>query len=316
MSSIRRELRPPALLFGGSDSKSGHHSGIQSRFSLLLHAAACYKIFMATPLTIGFLGAGKMATALARGFVRAEIATPKHIIAGDVSPAARTTFTRETGAKTTAANADVLKFASVLILAVKPDQVAGVLTDLRGGFARDHLLISIAAGVMLAKMEAALPAGARVIRVMPNTPALVGEAAAAFALGKSATVADGELAKKLLSAVGVAFQVKEPLLDAVTGLSGSGPAYVYQFIEALSDGGVAAGLPRDVATRLAAQTVLGAAKMVLETGQHPGALKDQVTSPGGTTIEGLHELEKGQLRATVMSAVRVATEKSKKLGQG
>ncbi len=271
---------------------------------------------MATPLTIGFLGAGKMATALARGFVRAEIATPKHIIAGDVSPAARTTFTRETGAKATAANADVLKFASVLVLAVKPDQVAGVLTDLRGSFAGNHLLISIAAGVTLARMEAALPAGTRVIRVMPNTPALVGEAAAAFALGKSATAADGDLAKKLLSAVGVAFQVKESLLDAVTGLSGSGPAYVYQFIEALSDGGVAAGLPRDVATRLAAQTVLGAAKMVLETGQHPGALKDQVTSPGGTTIEGLHELEKGQLRATVMSAVRAATEKSKKLGQG
>jgi pyrroline-5-carboxylate reductase len=150
---------------------------------------------------------------------------------------------------------------------------------------------------------------------MPNTPALVGAGASAFAPGKSATAADGELAKKLLSAVGLAIQVKEPLLDAVTGLSGSGPAYVYQFIEALSDGGVAAGLPRDVATQLAAQTVLGGAKMVLETGQHPGALKDQVTSPGGTTIEGLHELEKGKLRAAVMSAVRAATEKSKKLGQ-
>jgi pyrroline-5-carboxylate reductase len=169
--------------------------------------------------------------------------------------------------------------------------------------------------VTISKLENLLPAGARVIRVMPNTPALVGEAASAFTLGKSATAADGELAKKLLSAVGVAFQVKENLLDAVTGLSGSGPAYVYQFIEALSDGGVAAGLPRDIATKLAAQTVLGAAKMVLETGQHPGALKDQVTSPGGTTIEGLHALEKGKLRATVMSAVRAATEKSKKLGQ-
>jgi pyrroline-5-carboxylate reductase len=270
---------------------------------------------MATKLTIGFLGAGKMATALARGFVRAEIVFPKEIIAGDVSAAARTAFAKETGAKIAAANSDVLKFASVLILAVKPDQVAGVLAEQRGNFTNEHLLISIAAGVTLAKMEAALPAGARVIRVMPNTPALVGEAAAAFALGKSATAADGELAKKLLSAVGIAFQVKEPLLDAVTGLSGSGPAYVYQFIEALSDGGVAAGLPRDIATKLAAQTVLGAAKMVLETGQHPGALKDQVTSPGGTTIEGLHELEKGKLRATVMSAVRAATEKSKKLGQ-
>jgi pyrroline-5-carboxylate reductase len=144
---------------------------------------------------------------------------------------------------------------------------------------------------------------------------LVGESATGFSLGKSATSADAEIAKSLFSSVGIAFQVKEALLDAVTGLSGSGPAYVYQFIEALSDGGVAAGLPRDIATKLAAQTVLGSAKMVLETGQHPGALKDQVTSPGGTTIEGLHELEKGKLRGTVMSAVRAATEKSKKLGQ-
>src|SRR5205085_1198515 len=157
---------------------------------------------------------------------------------------------------------------------------------------------------------------APVMRVMPNTPALVGASATGFALGKSATAADADRAKKLFSAVGVAFQVKESLLDAVTGLSGSGPAYVYLFIEALSDGGVAAGLPRDVATRLAAQTLLGSAKMVLETGQHPGALKDMVTSPGGTTIEGLHELEKGKLRATIMNAVRAATEKSRKLGQG
>ena len=270
-----------------------------------------------SPVTVltGFLGAGKMATALARGFVRAEIVFPREIIAGDLSDTALKNFTKETGAKAAASNDEVLKFANIVILAVKPDQVAGVLAEQRGNFTNEHLLISIAAGVTLAKMEAALPAGARVIRVMPNTPALVGEAAAAFALGKSATAADGDLATKLLSAVGVAFPVKESLLDAVTGLSGSGPAYVYQFIEALSDGGVAAGLPRDIATKLAAQTVLGAAKMVLETGQHPGALKDQVTSPGGTTIEGLHELEKGKLRATVMSAVRAATEKSKKLGQ-
>jgi len=164
-------------------------------------------------------------------------------------------------------------------------------------------------------LEPALPAGARVIRVMPNTPALVGAGASAFAAGRHATPADAELAGRLLSAVGLALPVKETLLDAVTGLSGSGPAYAYQFIEALSDGGVAAGLPRDVATKLAAQTVLGAARMVLETGLHPGLLKDQVTSPGGTTIEGLHELEKGRLRGTVMSAVRAATERSKKLGQ-
>jgi pyrroline-5-carboxylate reductase len=270
---------------------------------------------MATKLTIGFLGAGKMATALARGFIQAELVGLKDIVAADPVDAARKHFTDEIGVMTTESNADLAKTANVLILAVKPDQCTGVLTRLRSKFTTNHLLISIAAGVTLAKLESALPPGARVIRVMPNTPALVGRAASAFALGKCATPADGELARRLLSAVGIAFQVKEPLLDAVTGLSGSGPAYVFQFIEALSDGGVAAGLPRDLATKLAAQTVLGAAKMVLETGQHPGALKDQVTSPGGTTIEGLHELEKGRMRAIVMSAVRAATEKSKKLGQ-
>jgi pyrroline-5-carboxylate reductase len=271
---------------------------------------------MPSRLNIGFLGAGKMAAALARGFINAEIVFPREIVAGDPHDAARKHFAGEIGAKTVAANAEVVKFANVLILATKPDQVSTALTDISGAFTKNHLLISIAAGVTLARLEAALPAGARVIRVMPNTPALVGAGASAFALGKNATAADGELAKKLLSAVGVALQVKEPLLDAVTGLSGSGPAYVYQFIEALSDGGVASGLPRDIATRLAAQTVMGAAKMVLETGQHPAALKDQVTSPGGTTIEGLHALEKGRLRAIVISAVRAATEKSKKLGQG
>ena len=270
---------------------------------------------MATSSNIGFLGAGKMATALAKGFVRAEIAFPKEISAADPVDAARKHFAAELGATTSASNLEVARGATVLILATKPDQAAAALAEIHGAFTKRHLLISIAAGVTLEKLEAALPAGARVIRVMPNTPALVGEGASAFALGKNATAADSELAKELLSAVGVALQVKENLLDAVTGLSGSGPAYVYQFIEALSDGGVASGLPRDIATKLAAQTVLGAAKMVLETGQHPGALKDQVTSPGGTTIEGLHELEKGKLRATVMSAVRAATEKSKKLGQ-
>jgi pyrroline-5-carboxylate reductase len=271
---------------------------------------------MAAQLKIGFLGAGKMATALAKGFINAKLVKANQLCAADPFEAARKHFTAATSAKAVAANLPVAQTANVLILATKPDQVAAALAEISGAFTKKHLLISIAAGVTLAKLEAALPAGARVIRVMPNTPALVGAGASAFAPGKNASVADAELAKKLLSAVGIALPVKESLLDAVTGLSGSGPAYVYQFIEALSDGGVAAGLPRDIATKLAAQTVLGGAKMVLETGQHPGTLKDQVTSPGGTTIEGLHELEKGKLRATVISAVRAATEKSKKLGQG
>jgi pyrroline-5-carboxylate reductase len=271
---------------------------------------------MSAKLTIGFLGAGKMAAALARGFVRAGLLTARQVIARDPSEAARAAFAKEVGAKTTASNPEVAKFADVLVLAVKPDQVSTVLADVRDHFTAKHCLISIAAGMPLAKLEAGLGTGARLIRVMPNTPALVGASATAFALGKSARPEDGELAQKLFSAIGLAFQVKEALLDAVTGLSGSGPAYVCLFIEGLSDGGVAAGLPREVATRLAAQTVLGSAKMVLETGLHPGVLKDMVTSPGGTTIEGLHELEKGKVRGALISAVRAAAEKSRKLGQG
>jgi pyrroline-5-carboxylate reductase len=159
-------------------------------------------------------------------------------------------------------------------------------------------------------MEAAAAPGTRIVRVMPNTPALVGASASAFAAGSAATRADAETAQRLLGSVGLAMEVKEKLLDAVTGVSGSGPAYAFMMIEALADGGVAAGLPRDIAQRLAAQTLLGAAKMVLETGQHPGALKDAVCSPGGTTIEAVHELEKGGLRATLISAVRAASEKA------
>src|SRR5437660_7120962 len=271
---------------------------------------------MSTKPAMGFLGSGRMAAALAKGFIQAKLAGADQVIASDPIDAARSSFARETGAKTTASNLAAVKFAGVLLLAVKPDQVADVLEEIRGEFTENHLLISIAAGVTLARLEGDLGSGAHVIRVMPNTPALVGASATAYAPGKNATAEDGRLAQKLFSAIGVAFQLKESLLDAVTGLSGSGPAYVYLMIEALSDGGVAAGLPRDVATKLTAQTVLGSAKMVLETGQHPGALKDMVTSPGGTTIEGLHELEKGKLRGTVMSAVRAATEKSRKLGQG
>jgi len=271
---------------------------------------------MAAKLTLGFLGTGKMATALAKGFIRAGLVAPRQVFGSDPIAAARTAFGKATGARIVVGNPRVVEVASVLILAVKPDQVATVLGEIRDAFTPRHLLISIAAGVPTARLESALPPRARVVRVMPNTPALVGASASGFALGKSATRADGELAQRLFSAVGIAYPLKETLLDAVTGLSGSGPAYVCLFIEGLSDGGVAAGLPREVATRLAAQTVLGGAKMVLETGQHPGTLKAMVTSPGGTTIEGLHELEKGNLRGSLISAVRAATEKSKKLGQG
>jgi pyrroline-5-carboxylate reductase len=270
---------------------------------------------MSSNLTMGFLGAGRMASALAKGFVQAGLLTADQIIASDPIEAARTHFVQTVGSRTTASNSEVAGFARVIILSVKPDQVEEVLSEVRNYFTAGCLVVSIAAGVTLTKLEAALNPGAHVIRVMPNTPALVGASATAFALGKSASVEDGQLALKLFSAVGVAYQLKESLLDAVTGLSGSGPAYVYLMIEALSDGGVAAGLPREIATNLAAQTLLGAAKMVLETRLHPGALKDMVTSPGGTTIEGLHELERCGVRGALMQAVRAATEKSRKLGQ-
>jgi pyrroline-5-carboxylate reductase len=270
---------------------------------------------MPAKLTIGFLGAGKMATALAQGFIKAGLVTARDILASDPAEAACEAFAKATGAKTTAFNPDVVRFANVLILAVKPDQIPGLLTEIRPQLTDKQLLISIAAGLPLSRLEAAAGEGVRLIRVMPNTPALVGASATGYALGQWAQPQDGTLTQKLFSSVGVAFAVKECLLDAVTGLSGSGPAYGYLIIEALSDGGVAAGLPRDIATRLAAQTLLGSARMVLETGLHPGALKDMVTSPGGTTIEGLHELEKGMLRGTLMNAVRAASEKARRMGQ-
>ena len=265
-------------------------------------------------LAVAVIGGGKMGAALIKGIVRAGVSAAKRIWVAEPADAARAALAKETGVNVTTGNADAAKHARVVILAVKPDVVPAALAQIKPAFTKDHLLLSIAAGVTLARLEAALPAGARVIRAMPNTPALVGAGAAGFALGSAATAADAALAQQILGAVGLAFQLPEKLLDAVTGLSGSGPAYIYMVIESLSDGGVAVGLPRDVATRLAAQTVLGAAKMVLDTGLHPGVLKDQVTSPGGTTIEGIHALESGSLRATFMRAVKAATEKSKLLG--
>lgn len=271
---------------------------------------------MSAQLTLGFIGAGKMATALAGGFIRAGILSAQQLTASDPSDAARSAFAKETGGRVTKSNREVADSSRVLVLAVKPAQVRDVLSELGAGFTADHLLISIAAGVTLSQLESYLPSGARVVRVMPNTPALVGAAASVFSLGQATRREDAELTQKLLGTVGVAFELKESLLDGATGLSGSGPAYVYLVIEALSDGGVAAGLPREVATRLAAQTVLGAGKMVLETGLHPGALKDMVASPGGTTIEGLCELEKGGLRGTLINAVRAAAEKSRRMVHG
>lgn len=264
------------------------------------------------PVSIGFLGAGKMATALARGVIQAGVVPAAQVIASDPVPAAREAFALATGARVSERNAEVVAASDLVVVAVKPDQVVGLLSELSPVWeVPRHLVVSIAAGVTLARMEAAGPAGLRVIRVMPNTPALVGASASAFAVGSCATRADAEQVQGVLGSVGLALEVKEKLLDAVTGVSGSGPAYGFLMIEALADGGVAAGLPRDVAQRLAAQTLLGAAKMVLETGQHPGALKDAVCSPGGTTIEAIHMLEKGGVRAALIGAVRAAADKAR-----
>jgi pyrroline-5-carboxylate reductase len=237
------------------------------------------------------------------------------LTAADPSEAAREAFARETGGRLCEDNAGVLR-AEVVLMAVKPAQVLSVLGEVRPQWREGQALVSIAAGITLSQLEGAVPDGVRVIRVMPNTPAMVGASATAFALGRGCTGEDRALMAALFGSVGLAVAVEEKWMDAVTGLSGSGPAYGFLMIEALSDGAVAAGLPRDLATRLAAQTLLGAARMVLESGMHPGALKDQVTSPGGTTIEALQVLEQAGVRGALMGAVRAAADKSKRLGAG
>lgn len=263
----------------------------------------------------GFIGAGKMATALIKGILRAGLASPDNVIASDVVEAAREKLAGETGIWTTESNVEVVKNSDVVVFAVHPHVVPRVCEEIRDVITDDHLLVSIAAGVTTDRILAALARPARVVRVMPNTPALVGAGAAAYCTGGNASEQDADLVEKLLSVVGIAVRVEERLMDAVTGLSGSGPAYVFVVIEALADGGVRMGLPRAVALQLAAQTVLGAARLVQESGRHPAELKDQVASPGGTTIAGLHELEKGALRGTFINAVEAATRRSAELGK-
>jgi len=264
---------------------------------------------------IGFLGAGRMATALAQGWLRSGLIQTKTCCASDPVELARHAFTKETGCDANADNRAVVAESNVLILAVKPQSMTALLEEIRPALTANHLVVSIAAGVTLKQLQHGLGGHPRLIRVMPNTPCLVGASASAFATADGATAEDVALVDRLLNAVGRAFRVPEYQLDAVTGLSGSGPAFVYLVIEALSDGGVRVGLPREVATVLAAQTVLGAAKMVLETKAHPGVLKDMVASPGGTTIAGLHALERGGVRGTLMDAVEAATRRATGLGK-
>lgn len=263
---------------------------------------------------IAFLGGGNMAEALIKGMLSADVAKSVQMAVADTS-ADRLAYLRKFNiGKLTASNPEAVRDAGIVLLCVKPQVMDSVLAEIATAKGKDALVISIAAGITISRIEKALP-GARVVRVMPNTPALVLAGAAGIAKGTHATSGDLAIAQRIFGAVGKAVIVEEKLLDAVTGLSGSGPAYVFVMIDALSDAGVKEGIPRQTALELAAQTVFGAAKMVLETGEHPGKLRDMVTSPGGTTIEGLHALEKGKLRATLMNAVEAATARSKELGK-
>lgn len=266
-------------------------------------------------MKLGVIGCGKMGTALVEGAIRSGAVAAADVTGVDPVQGARDHFAMSTGAAV-AEEISALAGCDVVLLCTKPHDVAAALREASvASHGKPLLVISIAAGVTLDSLETTAAANLRVIRTMPNTPALVGKGAAGFCLGSRATREDAALARQLLGAVGLAVEVPERLIDAVTGLSGSGPAYVYLFIEALADGGVRNGLPRADALRLAAQTVLGAAAMVLETGEHPAVLKDMVTSPGGTTIAGLAELERHGLRSALIDAVTAATRRATELGK-
>lgn len=265
-------------------------------------------------MKLAVIGCGKMGTALVEGAIRSGVVCGADVTGVDPWPAARDHFAEVTGGMVSA-EISALSDSGVILLCTKPHDVTAALREATVALAgKSALVISIAAGVTLAALESAAGENLRIIRAMPNTPALVGKGAAGYCPGTRASREDAETARRLLGAVGLAVEVPERLMNAVTGLSGSGPAYIYLVIEALADGGVRAGLPRVDALKLAAQTVLGAAAMVLETGEHPAVLKDMVTSPGGTTIAGLAELEGHGLRSALIEAVDAATRRAAELG--
>jgi len=266
--------------------------------------------------TVGFLGAGNMGEALIKGLLAAKLVPADAIFATDVRPERLKELDRQYGIQVSSDNADLVRRADIVILAVKPQIMDAVAAEIAPVVTRRKLLISIAAGVATDKIRARLHKDSRLIRVMPNTPALVLEGVTAIAKADGLEPGDLDVAREIFGAVGRVVVLGEELLDAVTGLSGSGPAYVAIVIESLADGGVRMGLDRATAMTLATQTVLGAAKLLLETGLHPGALKDMVSSPGGTTIAGIAALEEGGLRTTFIKAVERATQRSRELGQG
>jgi len=265
---------------------------------------------------LGFIGGGQMAEALVRGVLQAGIMAAEQIVVADPSLERRQLLTERYQVVVTEDASLVWTQCRVVILAVKPQIVTGVLQSGLGEITAEHLLISIAAGIPLALLEGTLSStGCRMIRVMPNTPALVLKGASALSPGQGVSAGDLALARSIFDAVGTTVVLDEAYLDAVTGLSGSGPAYVFTFLEALTDAGVKVGLARSVAQDLVLQTVLGSVLLAMETGEHPAELKAMVTSPGGTTIAGLHELEKGAFRATIMNAVEAAAHRSCELGR-
>jgi pyrroline-5-carboxylate reductase len=269
---------------------------------------------------VGVIGFGQMGGALVRGFLNSEIITVDDICAS-VTTAERQNYLKEIGinnvfgdAVTKGGAAKVAEFADVIIVGVKPQVIKPVLQALAPAMEPRHLVISIAAGIKIAELENALGKGVKVVRVMPNTPALVQQGASAFALGSYATEDDAFVVESLLSKVGLALRVREKMMNGVTGVSGSGPAYVYMMIEAMADGGVAAGLPREIAQKLAAQTVAGASQMLLQSELHPGSLKDMVASPAGTTIAAITELETSGMRGAFIRAVLASAKRSEELG--
>jgi len=267
-------------------------------------------------LTVGFIGGGNMGEALIKGLLEASLVPATSIHATDVRLERLKELDRRYGIQVSSDNADVVRHSDIVILAVKPQIIDAVLKEIAPAVTRRKLLISVAAGVSTAKIRAVLHKEARLIRVMPNTPALVLEGVTAIAKADNLEPDDLDTAGEIFSAVGRVVVLDEALMDAVTGLSGSGPAYVAVVIESLADGGVRMGLDRITAMTLATQTVLGAAKLLLETGMHPGALKDMVSSPGGTSIAGVAALEEGGIRTTFIKAVERATVRSRELGQG
>lgn len=269
-----------------------------------------------TGLKVGLIGGGAMGGALATGLVKSGVIPQTALSVSDVSTERLRQLEETLGVRTFNENQPLVSESDIVILAVKPDIVGPVMQEIGPVLRSGHTLISIAAGISINMIEKYIPQPVPVVRVMPNTPCLVGEGASAYALGSNAALRDAVRVEAVFNSVGRAVAVKESLLDAATGLSGSGPAYVFMIIEALADGGVKMGLPRDTALLLSAQTVLGAAKMVLTAGDHPAQLKDRVTTPGGTTAAGLFVLEDRGVRAALIEAVAAATDRSKHLSKG